>query len=226
MGIAKSAIFNNFKKSVGNMTFVQSVDNEIIVKSKPAPSSKPPTEKQIAQRLLFATIQLFASAMSAILPLLFASTGKRRSAYNSFMGNALQVASANSLDSLDDILGDAIVTHGDTFAEPITFGNVASSGAGDLNPVVNGSFDTSLPPGDPALADQMVALVVSPSLKLAKTVTLVAVRGDSWEGEQVSMYNAPDNYISLFWRNPVTGIVSDSKIICKYNALTGVGVAL
>lgn len=221
MGIFKSAIFNKAKGRIGNVVLVQSVDNEIIAKSVPTPSQKPPTEGQLAQRSLFQVILAFALGMKANMQILFASTGKRRSGFNSFMSNALNAAKADNLTDLPDILQVADVTNGPAFAEIPTLVGIGGMAANSVTIGPGFQFTSTLPVGDPRLTDKLCCLVVSPSLQLSKVIVSNKTRSFVDPDIQVTVFKAPDNYLAFYWMDATTGEVSNCKVAGVYNAVTG-----
>ncbi len=221
MGIFKSAIFNKAKGRIGNVVLVQSVDNEIIAKSVPTPSQKPPTEGQLAQRSLFQIILVFALAMKANMQLLFASTGKRRSGFNSFMSNALNAAKTNDVNTLDEILVHADVTNGSVFPEVPTLSQIPDMAANNVSIGPKFKFTSTLPTGDPRLSDKLCCLIVSPSLQLSKVIVTNKTRTSVDPEISVEVFKATDNYLAFYWMDATTGEVSNCKVAGIYNAVAG-----
>lgn len=221
MGIFKSAIFNKAKGRVGNIVFSQSEDNEIIAKSVPTPSQKPPSAGQLEQRSLFSTVLVIALSFKNYLQELFASTGKRRSGFNSFMSNALQTAKSEGVDTIDEILGLVDISNGSAYSEGFGAITASGTGAGDTEIVLSAAGASSVPENDPAASDDIYALVFSPSLQLSRLYATGKIRQDLPTTFNINALAAPDNYIALIFKSEQTGAYANAKVLAKYNSVTG-----
>lgn len=225
MGIFKSAIFNKAKGRVGNIVFSQSEDNEIIAKSVPTPSQKPPSAGQLEQRSLFSTVLVIALSFKNYLQELFASTGKRRSGFNSFMSNALQTAKSEGVDTIDQILELVDVSNGTALSEQFGVISASGTGAGDTSLTIKSTLGTNVPAGDNKLNDIVHVLVICPSLQMSKLINTTVKRVNLPLSTDVETFKAADNYIAIMFKDNETGAYSNSKVVAKYNAITGIFTA-
>lgn len=83
MGIIENGILGGFRKKVGNISGAFWRDLNVI-KSLPRKSNRPPTQKQLEQRLKFALVTGFLSSMSELI-----ETGYRAAGSNSPMNEAV-----------------------------------------------------------------------------------------------------------------------------------------
>jgi len=129
--LVRSSIFNKGRKSFGNTTAVQWVDNQQIIKSKISDPTNPNTPRQQLRRGIFASLQRFGGTLLPFLHENFASTAANRSPYSSFMRAALlayQGATEYDPQNFDDV-------------EPVQFTN------GPLQPLLYGLDDITIEVG-------------------------------------------------------------------------------
>lgn len=83
--LVRSAIFNKARKSFGNTTAVNWVDNQTIIKSKISNPTNPNTPAQQLRRSIFQSLQAFASSALPLIQERFSPTAANRSPYSSAM---------------------------------------------------------------------------------------------------------------------------------------------